>query len=415
VVIAEHAPAELELLVLCARATRAPAQAERVAELLQARLDWTRFIALAQRHAVVPLVWRSLGRVADESVPRAVRDHLRAASTGIALRNRAMAAELVDLLDVLDRLGIPAIPYKGPVLAAAVYGDLALRPCGDLDLLVRRHDGQAAAQVLFTRGFELVPPFHDPRQVAFVKTLRGDRLRRFVHGRSEHHFVRPRGQLLVDLHLRLADTFIRFGLGADELLGRTEPFTLASHSVRNLQPEDLLLVLCLNAAKDAWSQLLRLCDIAELLRAFPGLDWQLVHARAETLGVVRLLRISLNLAAELLGAPPASTVLPWLSPDRTADQLTRTLRHRLLTDAAPRAGNVNLDYARFMASVRERRRDRAWLFLDLIFTPGVADWRLVRLPAWLSPVYYGVRLLRLAGTTVRNSSRLASRSPHVSE
>ena len=32
--------------------------------------------------------------------------------------------------------GIAAIPYKGPVLAAAVYGNLALRTFSDLDILV---------------------------------------------------------------------------------------------------------------------------------------------------------------------------------------------------------------------------------------------------------------------------------------
>jgi hypothetical protein len=414
-VIGQHAPAEFELLALCARTTRSPAEAERLAELVRAGLDWTHFVALAQRHAVLPLVWRSLGGAADESVPRAVRDHLRAASTGVALRNRAMAAELVDLLEALDRHGIRAIAYKGPLLAAAIYGDLAIRPCGDLDLLVRRHDAEAAVQVLSERGFELVPPFRDPGQVAFVTSLRGHRFSRFLHARSEHHFLRPRGQLLVDLHLRLADTFIRFDLDADVLLGRTETFVLGGHRLRSLQPEDLLLVLCLNAAKDGWSQLLRLCDIAELLRAAPDLDWQLVRTRAQSLGVVRLLRISLNLAAELVGAPPASPFLEGLPPDRTVNRLTVALRQRLLTDAPPPAREVDLDYARCMARIRERRRDRAWLFVDLMFSPGVADWRLVQLPARWWPAYCVVRLLRLAATAVCKASRLAARSPHLSE
>jgi len=34
---------------------------------------------------------------------------------------------LLKLLDLFENHGIPAVPFKGPVLASSIYGDLSLR------------------------------------------------------------------------------------------------------------------------------------------------------------------------------------------------------------------------------------------------------------------------------------------------
>jgi len=43
---------------------------------------------------------------------------------------------------------LPAIPYKGPVLAESAYGDVALRNFGDLDFLISPVDFGQAKQAL---------------------------------------------------------------------------------------------------------------------------------------------------------------------------------------------------------------------------------------------------------------------------
>jgi hypothetical protein len=40
-------------------------------------------------------------------------------------KNRLMADELQVLVSLLEGSGVPVIPFKGPVLAEMVYGDLA--------------------------------------------------------------------------------------------------------------------------------------------------------------------------------------------------------------------------------------------------------------------------------------------------
>jgi len=44
------------------------------------------------------------------------------------------------------------------------------------------------------------------------------------------------------------------------------------------------------------------CDVAELLRIHPAMDWEWVMKQARTSGVVRMLFLGLSLAHHLLGA-----------------------------------------------------------------------------------------------------------------
>ena len=67
------------------------------------------------------------------------------------------SATLLDVLDILHAAGVAALPLKGPVLAAALYPDSALRPFSDLDILVRRPQVPAALQALARNGYALDP------------------------------------------------------------------------------------------------------------------------------------------------------------------------------------------------------------------------------------------------------------------
>jgi len=68
--------------------------------------------------------------------------------------------------------------------------------------------------------------------------------------------------------------------------------------VRTLCNEDLLLVLCVHAAKHCWSQLGMVRDIAALARF--DLDWRWVTSEARRLGIARIISVSLELARLLL-------------------------------------------------------------------------------------------------------------------
>ena len=62
---------------------------------------------------------------------------------------------LETVLDALSAKGVTAIPFKGVTLAQAAYGDLSLRECADLDLIVEQASIPQARKVLWSQGYQL--------------------------------------------------------------------------------------------------------------------------------------------------------------------------------------------------------------------------------------------------------------------
>src|SRR3989442_3875618 len=110
-------------------------------------MDWEWLLRSRHPQGLLPLLYRRLGSRPD-SVPAAIRGALREGFEANARRALRLTAELLRLHEQLASRGVTVIPYKGPVLAASVYGDLALRPFSDLEFLVHRRDADRAEHVL---------------------------------------------------------------------------------------------------------------------------------------------------------------------------------------------------------------------------------------------------------------------------
>src|SRR5690606_10042195 len=64
--------------------------------------------------------------------------------------------ELCGIVADCRQRGVAVVPFKGPTLALAAFGDIALRSPGDLDLMVREDDLPSMHAVLEGRGFRRV-------------------------------------------------------------------------------------------------------------------------------------------------------------------------------------------------------------------------------------------------------------------
>lgn len=72
-----------------------------------------------------------------------------------ALRNNIFQAdETMRLLSFLVREGIEAIPLKGSIASELIFGDIALYPASDIDLLVRPEDLERTGELLLEAGYE---------------------------------------------------------------------------------------------------------------------------------------------------------------------------------------------------------------------------------------------------------------------
>ncbi len=379
---------EGQLLLACARTPLEPEQAQRLRELAAAPLDWELLLEAAEVHGLEPLLAWHLGESAADVVPPAVAERLKARFARHARSNLLLAGELVRILGSLQAAGIPVLPYKGPVLAAGLYGNLALREFSDLDILVEPRQVPAAREVLLAAGYRAQIELSARQQSAYLRSG------------CELGFVGREGSIVVELHWRIAPRCYWQEPAVEEFLERAQSIFLGEAQVRTLCPEDLMLVLALHAAKHLWRGLGWICDVAQLLRRFPALDWAAVERRAAALGLRRLLYLPLCLAHELLAAPVPAGLATEIATDAELQALAQAVLQRPLLEAATAEWSV-ADH-RFFLRARERRRDRMRYLLRMAVTPGTAEWQSVRLPAFLFPLYPAVRLVRLAGKGMRS-------------
>jgi hypothetical protein len=379
-VVAAFRP-EGQLLLACARTRMDPATAGRLRCLLERPLDWDRVVRTAQGHGVLPLVHWHLREVEPGLVPDAVRQRLAEAFQKTQRRNLFLALQLGAILSRFAAHGIPAVPYKGPTLAIAAYGGLGFREFSDLDILVNKQDVLRAKEVLVADGF------------CPTAVLTAAQERALVDSQHAYLLSRPDRSAMVELHWEISPRHVSLLLEPERLWERLQPVTVAGRTVLTLAPEILLPSLCEHGAKHIWERLGWICDVAELIRARPDLDWARITGDARRAGSERMLALGLRLATDLLGAPMPEPVRERAETDAVISRLAARVSARLFREPARPAGL--LEQARFHLRIRERWRHRArycWLALT---TLTVEDWQRRRLPHALSFLYYPMRFWRL--------------------
>lgn len=335
---------------------------------------------------------------------------LQERSQKIAARNHVIAQELVDLLGAFHGHRVPAIPLKGVTLALGAYGSLALRPINDIDLLVEERNHHKAAKLLIDRGY------HYPLA---ANGLPNPSLS--PHPNSTY-LVRDDLSTIVDLHSSLMPPDLLCGLNLEGMWQHVGYVEYDHARLPSLQPADELLFLCAHASKHVWVELRGLCDIAVALRAYQDLDWDALAARAVGSGTIRMLRLGLLLAHNLLGAPVPSSLLRSVRGDRALNlagaQVTTWLfndhgwRSEAYTpwgtligdkdEVRPLAKTNNLERALFQLTLLARWRHRYRFathtlapVIRRLIPPTDADRSLIRLPRWLHFLYYVLRPPRI--------------------
>ncbi len=370
---------EFELLCACSGVELSLERSGRIANCTASEINWDELLRQAEHHGVAPLLARNL-RAHGRGVPANIEQSLRSGFEANIRRNLWFASELVRILQHFDEKAIRTVPYKGPVLAESVYGDLALRRFSDLDFLVAPSDFSRAKQALGELGYEPSVSLTPAAERMVLQTG------------YELSFDSAAGKYLVELQWGLLPHFYSVDLSANDLLQRSGRTVLGGKEVPSLSPEDLLLVLCLHAAKHFWMRLIWISDIAETLRS-QTLDYGVVFSRARELGIVRVLGVSFWLARNVLGSAIPQQAEDLVGADPQIEVLGKLFAGRLASSAT--YDFESTEYFRLVLALRERRRDRVRYLWRLVWTPGPGEVAAVQLPGPLSPLYRVVRIVRL--------------------
>jgi hypothetical protein len=374
--------AEAALLLYCARRRMKQDEDAELHKLICQVKDWDYLLRTAQRHGLMPFLYRQLKAAASEFVPDEVSGRLRDLFFNNAARNILLTEELHKILALFEAQGIESLPYKGPALALQLYGDTGFRQFDDLDLIVRRRDIAGAYTLLLSAGYQT--PYA-------IKT--SARAAAYLESQRQQLFVSQGGNVCLEIHWGFAPKSLVPALDAEYFRGRLAPFQLERTQTRTLAPEDLLIVLSVHGGKHLWERLSWVCDVAELVASHPGMDWDGVVREASKLGVRRMLLLGLFLARDLLDTELPEAILRELEEDRNVLSLARQVKLNLLTDGFPAttpASSILFNYR-----LRERRLDGARYCYHITTRPTPAEWAVLDLPDTLSFLYYLVRPFRM--------------------
>jgi hypothetical protein len=373
---------EVDLMLYCARTCSTPQTRVRIKEIATQGVDWRAFVQLATSHGVRPLVYQSLHTICWEALPEAARQELSHFYSANSAKNRFLAGELLHILQLFEAEHILAVPFKGPVLAAVLYGDLALREFTDLDILIREPDIPKAREILSNQGYR-----SSMASGVITPDVNVDELHSALTGIS------------VELHWQLSPRRFVSSLAAEHVWNGIEPIVILGRQVWSFSSQDMFLFLAVHGGKHSWSLLKWLCDLAEFIRSNPELDWPRLFKRAEALGAARTCRLGIYLAAELMQAEVPSSVVCAVREDAQVRHLAQEVRQRIqeTRDVDPIEGQI------FNLRLKERFRDKVrYVFLQCTQYSGEEE-RFLPLPSTLSFIYIFVRpiwLLRRYGFSV---------------
>ena len=379
--IPEKLTNENRLLLACAREVWTARQLEEARASISGGVDWTLLRGRAREHGLSPLLYWHLQQNFSSAVPSLAEQRQEFFANGV--RNLSLTASLLDVLDALNAAGLSALAYKGPALAASLYGDINLRQMWDLDVLVDASSFPAARKVLGGLGYH--PVFAHSRKQEAAR-MRSD---------CECEFFNSERNVMLDLHWQITAPHLAQRFCFENLWNRRRTVAIGQKPVSTLSAEDTTLVLAVHGGKHMWKRLSWLADFAESLRQ--DLNWHTLKSRASEAGAERMLWLALALAEGLLQAELPPEFVDAVRNDGKVRSIASEIA-RTLFESENGAEESEVRWLTLL-----RLADSRWSGVSsaarFAFGSGPREWEAIRLPDSLFAFY---RLVRIA-TLVRRA------------
>jgi hypothetical protein len=361
---------EFRLLLATSKISLSPAELAEITVLVDRPVDWERFFHLAWFHRTFPLAYQNLAIVVRNAaiVPTELLQKLRKISLESAQKNIFLTGELQQIVSSFKSQGRKILVYKGALAAIELYDNLALRPFGDIDILVPPIDRNAAIELLLELGYQKASD------------------RPLLHYDYELTFVHPQRRTVVDLHWHITSPAFPINLTFEELWQRRRTTEIGKEEISCFSREDLFIILCIHASKHGWLQLSWLVDLGAFINL--EIDWEVVAQRSQKWHVSQIVALGICLANELLDAG-----LPL--PERRRRSAALTLVKPFIQEItaasdtpADRVSSLKLQF-----QTRERWQDRLIMMANLFITndDNIGD---ITLPRFWHFLYYPIAALR---------------------
>lgn len=378
---------EEELLLCCARSHIDVGTTKKIISLMNKEFEWDYLIDFASSHSLRSLLYFQLNQICPEKVPSQVMIQLKDHYNSNARRNLLMMGELFKILNILKSEGINAVPYKGPVLAADVYGSISIREFVDLDIFIDKNDVLQVKELLISSGYEPKLKLSTMNELQYLKMQR------------EYQFINKESGVSVEIQWNLPDISLSF---PDKHLFTMDQIKTKSTEINNkvittFSDEDLLLILSLHTVTHLWSKLSWICDIAELIKRSSGLNWDRIIEESQYLAVERIVYLNLSLASELFDIELPKDIVDKIELDDKIESLKRDIK--LIMFDSKNCGFLKYFFLRF--KIREKRKNNVKDFLKLFVIPTSTEWETFQRSSQLKLLYLLFRPIHLFNKIIK--------------
>lgn len=284
-------------------------------------INWTDFWIIVHQNDLLPIVLDAAQAGYLQEAPAQDLETFQPIRYQLAIQNSYLTQVLLSVLKHFEANGLDVIPFKGPILALNIYGDLSRRHFCDLDILVDSSDFELAKDRLLKQGYQIN-----------------------IDAPGAAHLIHPKTQVNIDLHHRISESYFPFILDFKALCDRSTIQTYANQSIRILAPEDALIILCIQLAKDAHHQqkfLKKACDVAVLVNRI-SIDWERAIADAESMHGKRLVLFGLHLAQQLLNIHLPDWIQQQIEKDWVLGVYGQSVCQRLFTEEGFQRGHKEM-------------------------------------------------------------------------
>jgi hypothetical protein len=147
----------------------------------------------------------------------------------------------------------------------------------------------------------------------------------------------------------------------------------------------------MHGSKHVWSRLAWICDVAQLLKVSPDLDWKAVLREAKRTGLWRSLALGVLLAHRVADAEVPQPFLKSFESETAVSNLAQYIQQNLF-DAPGTMPEGRVPYHITLLGFRDRAR--GILSLDFL-QPNERDLAAISLPKSLHLLYYLIRPFRI--------------------
>jgi hypothetical protein len=383
----EQAPLELRLILSCLRVSAGQDCGPQIRALSERVEDWGKLMRLAERHRVIPFVYKGLKSAKEVKIPKDLLTDLKKGSQLNSQSVLVKSAQLVQIIKHFQAAGVSVLPFKGPTTAMLAYGDVGLRHFSDLDIMVAPNHLWEAERILFDQGFRRTIPHFEMTCKQWP-----------VFFRNTHHlvYVHFASELRVDLHWRFGENRYLFPIGFDDLWRDRQILQLGGVSIPTFGNEHTMLLLCTHGANHTWLALFWLNDVARLAAQKSIIDWPKLMKISKRMGTNRMLAEGLILSCLLLGSPLPEHIKDWAATDKGAVRHMKISFQRMSSfDHCSYKPFTRSYFSNMFHGILLRKDPRySLVFATRILTAGQEKWERSPLLAAFIPFYTAVRGIR---------------------